>query len=103
MTEVAFFDENAPLDEDELQRLEHNALAMVARDYLTACPQCELEAPLVVRALIELRELREAQKGCDSCGGIPQATTPDNVSRLPCGHDICDECYPTHREDCVRE
>lgn len=55
---IEAFDENQPLTESEFQRLEHNALAMVAREYFSECPQCMLEAPLVVRALVELRELR---------------------------------------------
>lgn len=57
------FDENQPLSEDELQRLEHNALAMVAREYMTACPQCEAEAPLIVRLAMEVRRLRAENEG----------------------------------------
>lgn len=63
--------ETTPLTDDELSRTEHHALAMTARDYSEPCPQCELEAPLIVRLIVELRKLRDmSDSACTDCGCI---------------------------------
>lgn len=63
MTEVAFFDENAPLTDQEVDRLETLALHLVARGFDKECHVCALEATLVVRAMNELRRWRRVQAG----------------------------------------
>jgi hypothetical protein len=51
--------ESDPLTADELKRLDDLALEQIAaNDFPGACPECNLEAGLVVRLVAEARRMR---------------------------------------------